>query len=224
MGRLAPNKNLPVLVEAVARLRDLAPAVHAVIIGDTSDIYADEMRRCRHLARQLGIENRVHFLGSVTEDRLADCYRDADLLVIPSEHEGFCIPVLEAQACGLPVIAARATALPETVGGAGLTFTAGEVDDLAGQVRRSCGPALQSRPTMPAPRAQSPSSASASATRSWAGRKRRCAKSRLRSKAAAKAWKCSRPAPAQKRLGQRIARDDDPAGWTRRASLSPRPA
>ncbi len=136
VGRLAPNKNVPVLVEALARLRDSAPEVHAIVVGDTSDIYAGELRRCRDLARQLGVDNRVHFLGSVTEERLADCYRDADLLVIPSAHEGFCIPIAEAQACGLPVIAARATALPETVGGAGLTFALGDIQDLANQVRR----------------------------------------------------------------------------------------
>src|SRR5207253_9053652 len=90
----------------------------------------------------LSIVERVHFLGSITDDRLADCYRDADVLVIPSSHEGFCFPVLEAMASGLPVIAARATALPETVGDAGLTVAAGDADDLARQVRRAVSSGL----------------------------------------------------------------------------------
>src|SRR5207248_6724789 len=85
------------------------------------------------------LADRVHFMGQVSDDQLRDAYRSADLLVIPSRHEGFCIPVIEAMACGLPVLAARAGALPETVGGAGLTFTADDAVDLARQVRRVLG-------------------------------------------------------------------------------------
>src|SRR5262249_32930755 len=59
-----------------------------------------------------------------------------DALVMPSVHEGFCVPVIEAMACGCPVIASRSAALPETVGDAGLTFAPGDVDDLARQIRR----------------------------------------------------------------------------------------
>jgi glycosyltransferase involved in cell wall biosynthesis len=136
VGRLAPNKRVPVLIEALARLRDLTPAVHAVIAGEGGDAYAPERDRCRERAARLGVSDRVHFLGHVDETELRDAYRDADALVIPSVHEGFCIPVIEALACGTPVIAARAAALPETVGEAGLTFTADDPEHLARQVRR----------------------------------------------------------------------------------------
>ncbi len=78
------------------------------------------------------MSERIHFVGAVDDERLADCYRAADVFVMPSSHEGFCIPVLEAMACGLPVIAARSAALPETVGDAGLTFSPHDVEDLAG--------------------------------------------------------------------------------------------
>ena len=136
VGRLAANKCVAVLIEAVARLGDMQPPPHAVVLGDRSDVYGEEERRCRELAHRLGVGERVHFLGAVADDRLADCYRDADMLVMPSVHEGFCVPVLEAMASGLPVIAARATALPETVGDAGLTFVPGDAHDLALQIRR----------------------------------------------------------------------------------------
>lgn len=145
VGRLAPNKRVPVLVEALAQMRERRPAVHALVIGDNTDIYAQEMHYCRQRARELGVAERLHFLGPVSDDRLRDAYRDADVLVIPSRHEGFCIPVVEAQACGLPVVAARAAALPETVGSAGFTFEPDDAADLARQVERVLEPAAPAR-------------------------------------------------------------------------------
>jgi glycosyltransferase involved in cell wall biosynthesis len=135
VGRLAPNKRVPVLVEAVAKLRDLSPPVHAVIVGDSGDAYSPERDRCRARAARLGVNDRVHFLGKMDESQLRDAYRDADVLVMPSVHEGFCIPVMEAAACGTPVVAARAAASPETVGDAGLTFVADDADDLARRLK-----------------------------------------------------------------------------------------
>jgi glycosyltransferase involved in cell wall biosynthesis len=136
VGRLAVNKRVPMLVEALARLRDLTPPVHALIVGDTGDLYQLETRHCQDRAAALSVADRVHFLGHLSDDHLRDAYRSADVLVMPSVHEGFCLPVLEAMACGLPVVAARAGALPETVGGAGLTFIPDDPDDLARQLRR----------------------------------------------------------------------------------------
>jgi glycosyltransferase involved in cell wall biosynthesis len=136
VGRVAPNKRVTVLIEAVARLRERLPPVHAVIVGDSGDCYEPERQRCRERAARLGVSNRVHFLGHVDENGLRDAYRDADVLVLPSVHEGFGFPVVEAMACGLPVVAARAAALPETVADAGLTFVADDAADLARQVAR----------------------------------------------------------------------------------------
>ena len=136
VGRLAPNKKVSVLVEALNCLRERRPPVHAVIIGDTSDVYAEEAQRCRDLAKRLGILERLHFLGQVSREELVNAYRSADLLVMPSSHEGFCLPVIEAMACGLPVVAARCTALPETVADAGLTFCPNDAGDLARQITR----------------------------------------------------------------------------------------
>lgn len=136
VGRLAPNKRVPILLEALDRLRDRQPPIHIALVGDTTDVYEAEVQRCRQRAVELGLANRVHFLGQVGDRELLDAYRSADLFVMPSRHEGFCIPVIEAMACGLPVVAARAGALPETVGDAGLTFTSDDPDDLARQVQR----------------------------------------------------------------------------------------
>lgn len=136
VGRLAPNKRVSVLIEAIAQLRDSSPATHGVIIGYSSGPYSAERDRCRERAARLGVADRVHFLGQVGESQLRDAYRDADALVIPSVHEGFCIPAVEAMACGTPVIASRTSALPETVADAGLTFAPNDAEDLARQVLR----------------------------------------------------------------------------------------
>jgi glycosyltransferase involved in cell wall biosynthesis len=139
VGRLARNKRVPLLVEALARLRDRVPPVHAVVVGDTGDLYQTEARCCRDRARELGVADRLHLLGHVSEAQLVDAYRSADVFVMPSVHEGFCVPVVEAMACGVPVVAARAAALPETVGAAGLMFTPDDAEDLVRQLRRVLG-------------------------------------------------------------------------------------
>jgi O-antigen biosynthesis protein len=145
VGRVAPNKRVPLLVDAVARLRDATPAAHAVIVGDSGDCYEAERQRCRERAARLGASDRIHFVGRADEAGLRDAYRSADVFVMPSVHEGFCIPVIEAMACGLPVVAARAAALPETVADAGLTFSADDAADLARQIAR----VLDSQPASP---------------------------------------------------------------------------
>ena len=136
VGRLAPNKRVPVLIEALAALGDLTPPLHVVLVGDGSDVYEAELNRCREHAADLGVEQRVHYLGHVSQQQLLDAYRSADVLVLPSRHEAFGMPVVEAMACGVPVIATRAGALPETVAGAGLTFIPDDAGDLASQIRR----------------------------------------------------------------------------------------
>lgn len=134
VGRLAGNKRAPLLIEALARLGD--PRTHAVLVGDCRDVYAAEAARCLALAHQLGVTDRVHILGELDDADLARAYGSADVLVMPSLHEGFCVPGIEALASGCPVIASRSAALPETVGDAGLTFTPNDADDLARQLRR----------------------------------------------------------------------------------------
>jgi glycosyltransferase involved in cell wall biosynthesis len=70
----------------------------------------------------------------VPDGELAAHYQLADVFVTASLHEGFCIPVVEAMACGVPVAGAHAAALPEAIGQAGLTFQPGQPADLAEKV------------------------------------------------------------------------------------------
>jgi glycosyltransferase involved in cell wall biosynthesis len=140
VGRLARNKRVGILVEALARLGHTSVPVHLVVVGDATDIYSMEAQRCRERASALNVTDRVHFLGHLADDELLDAYRSADLFLMPSRHEGFCIPLVEAMACGLPVIFARSAALPETAAGTGLAFAPDDADDLARQIRRALAP------------------------------------------------------------------------------------
>jgi glycosyltransferase involved in cell wall biosynthesis len=136
VGRLAVNKRVPILIEAVSRLKEHIPNLHAAIVGDLGDVYQAEHRRCVDLVANLGLADRVHFLGRLSAAELVDAYRCADLFVMPSRHEGFCMPVIEAMAHGVPVIAAAAGALPETLAGAGLSCVADDPADLARHIQR----------------------------------------------------------------------------------------
>jgi glycosyltransferase involved in cell wall biosynthesis len=71
----------------------------------------------------LGLQDAVTLTGSVPAEVLAAHYRDADVFVCLSEHEGFCVPLLEAMQHDLPVIAYAAAAVPETLAGAGVVLT-----------------------------------------------------------------------------------------------------
>jgi glycosyltransferase involved in cell wall biosynthesis len=78
-----------------------------------ADVHLEELRR---LAADLGITDRVRFLGKLSDDQLVDLYNGACVFAIPSLYEGFGVPALEAMACGTPVLAGRAGSLPEIVG------------------------------------------------------------------------------------------------------------
>jgi glycosyltransferase involved in cell wall biosynthesis len=99
------------------------------LAGDTSD--RDQLEPIRAAVRNTGLDDRVFFLGRVEDDQLRSIYSLAQALVLPSLSEGFGLPALEAMACGCPVLAARATSLPEVVGPAGIYFDPESVDDMA---------------------------------------------------------------------------------------------
>ena len=116
VGTLQPRKNVPVLLEAFALSR--AGGTILVLAGAKGWQY-DEIFA---MTKDLGLERRVHFTGYVADQELPLWYNAADALVFPSIYEGFGMPVLEAMACGTPVIAARTSSIPEAGGEAALYF------------------------------------------------------------------------------------------------------
>ena len=115
VGRLAPNKAVEDAVAALFAYRcRIDPRAELVVVGKPAlPVYSTALRR---YAAELGLADAVHFRGRVDDQALADAYAEADVLVVTSEHEGFCVPVVEAMAHGLPVVAYRRGALGEVLG------------------------------------------------------------------------------------------------------------
>lgn len=104
VGTLEPRKNLGWLLQAFAVWQEKAKdsEVHLVLAGSAG--WQDEHRRLQGMAQELGLSDRVHFLGYVPADSLGSLYRAALACLFPSRHEGFGMPLLEAMACGTPVL------------------------------------------------------------------------------------------------------------------------
>ncbi|MEQ8840646.1 MAG: glycosyltransferase, partial [Acidimicrobiales bacterium] len=118
VGRLSPNKCQQDLVGVLAGVVGLGVDARLVLVGGVSSSgFVDAVVG---LAAGLGLSDRVVVAGSVSEGELVGLYEGADVFVSVSEHEGFCVPVVEALGFGLPVVAFGAAAVPETLGGAGL--------------------------------------------------------------------------------------------------------
>jgi glycosyltransferase involved in cell wall biosynthesis len=122
------HKNEFRLVEAFARAR-LAAGIRLVFTGKHTAELADCIER-HHVAP------RVHFMGVVPEEKLPSLYRGAEALVFASLYEGFGLPLLEAMACGTPVVAANTTALPEVAGDAALLVDPTSVEQIAGAMEQ----------------------------------------------------------------------------------------
>jgi len=129
-----PHKNLERVIDAVAALQ--RPAV--LVVPGYETRWEDEL--AEHVRRR-GAEDRVRFLGWVSDAELEGLYQSAACLVFPSLAEGFGLPVLEAMARGLPVACSDATSLPEVAGEAALYFDPLDVPAMTGAIERLLGDA-----------------------------------------------------------------------------------
>jgi glycosyltransferase involved in cell wall biosynthesis len=137
VGRMAGNKRIIDLVRALPLIDAYMPGVVLLLVGDDrSPAYAGVVAEAREQAAALGCAEQVIFAGPIDHSQLDRFYRTCDVYVTSSLHEGFCIPVVEAMACGRPVVGAHAAALPETIGPAGFTFAPANPADLADKVLR----------------------------------------------------------------------------------------
>lgn len=112
-GSLSPRKNMARVVEALALIASDVPHTLVITAGKSwkDGQFYDAIKKHR-------MEHRIKLIGSVTDQELEALYRMADLFVFPSLGEGFGLPVLEAMACGCPVLTSTTSSLPEAAGDA----------------------------------------------------------------------------------------------------------
>jgi glycosyltransferase involved in cell wall biosynthesis len=128
VGSLKTYKNLSVLLKAFAQYCQRERSKHRLlIVGDGSKNRDALMRE----AAALGIGSRITMVHGVDQSLLGAMYSGADVFVMPSTMEGFGLPVIEAMACGTPVISSNATCLPEVGGDAALYFDPQSPEQLA---------------------------------------------------------------------------------------------
>ncbi len=132
VGNLLPHKNVLRLLDAVAILRRRRP-VRLVIRGEGRPAYA---RAVRARVETLGLDEAVSIRGYTTEKTMRDLYTGAACLVLPSLGEGFGLPVLEAMACGTPVVTTRVASIPEVAGDAAILVDAHDAIALADALHR----------------------------------------------------------------------------------------
>lgn len=114
VGSLEPRKNLDGLLQVWNEIKDDFKGTWLIVVGGSGNVFKPV-----NLSRPV---EHVRFLGYVRDEVLAGLYAGAALFVLPSYDEGFGLPVLEAMACGTPVVASDGGALPEILGGAGMMF------------------------------------------------------------------------------------------------------
>lgn len=122
VGRVAPNKDIEDVIRVFTLYHQaINPQSHLYIVGSRYmrkyDLALDE------LVDVLNMGKAITFAGRVTDAQLKSYYEAADLYLTASRHEGFCVPLVESMYFGVPILARKATAIPETLGDAGALFT-----------------------------------------------------------------------------------------------------
>ncbi|NLJ25266.1 MAG: glycosyltransferase family 4 protein [Firmicutes bacterium] len=129
VGGFSRRKNLVGLLRAFQRiLTKLPDGCQLVLVGGPGGGSYEELGL---LAQNLGLEGRVSFPGFVPIESMPCLYNGAELFVYPSLYEGFGLPPLEAMACGVPVVAACSSSIPEVVGAGGLLYNPYDEDELS---------------------------------------------------------------------------------------------
>jgi len=123
VGNTKPHKNTARVITAFAKA-NISPDMRLYLAGEPS-------LQLTALIKEKALQQRVIFTGKLTEEKIATYYRGASALVFPSLYEGFGLPVLEAMACGTPVLTSNTTSLPEAAGDAALMVDPYDVHAIA---------------------------------------------------------------------------------------------
>jgi glycosyltransferase involved in cell wall biosynthesis len=133
VSTIHPRKNYINLLKAFAILKKkLGKPIHLLIVGKVDD--KNYGLKINHLISANNLSSNVHLLGYVHDDDLPILYNLADLFVYPSLYEGFGLPILEAQACGCPVITSNVSSMPEVAGDGAILVDPYSVEEMANAI------------------------------------------------------------------------------------------
>jgi glycosyltransferase involved in cell wall biosynthesis len=123
VGRVVPHKSLHQLIGVFAHYHyDYNAKSRLIIVGKGGEGLSSYSKLLHRAVDKLGLRNAVVFTGGVSDQELKAYYQVADAFVTVSEHEGFCVPLVEAMSMKLPITAYASTAIPETLGAAGIIW------------------------------------------------------------------------------------------------------
>jgi glycosyltransferase involved in cell wall biosynthesis len=117
VGRMAPHKgHFDLLTVTAAYAAAFGRDVRLTMVGGMDDFLEDYGDQIRRQTARLGIADLVTVVDSIDDKTLVRLFAEADIFLCMSEHEGFCVPIIEAQAAGIPVVSVNTTALGDTIG------------------------------------------------------------------------------------------------------------
>ncbi|HZD36367.1 MAG TPA: glycosyltransferase family 1 protein [Nitrososphaeraceae archaeon] len=133
VGKISPRKNLTVVINALNKIKSSVPH-HLVTVGGDGWDFQD----VKSLFSSLGLADRVHSLGYVSDETLNALYSKAALFIYPSLFEGFGLPILEAMASGCPVVTSNLSSLPEVAGDAALLVDPHNIKEITAAIEAIC--------------------------------------------------------------------------------------
>ncbi len=128
LGALDPRKNTLRVIQSFAILRRMTDLPIQLVVAGLAENAKEQFRA---VVSTMGLQNQVILLGFVPEGELAALYNGADVFVYPSLYEGFGMPVLEAMACGTPVVTSAVGSIPEVAGNAALLIDPHQPEEIA---------------------------------------------------------------------------------------------
>lgn len=135
VGDATPNKNLKRLIDAcVISQTPLVIVGGAVVNKDINKVHAWN-KDIVYVQEASKTSGQVFLLGFVSDDELVDLYNIADIFIMPSLYEGFGLPVLEAAACGTPIVTSRGGSIPEVIGDAAIFFDPNNITDMSEKIQ-----------------------------------------------------------------------------------------
>lgn len=128
VGAETPRKNVLGLMQASARVKNQLPNAFLVRLGEKTKEVADKIK-------EFGLEGSINYLQEIKDEEVAKLYSSADVLVLPSFEEGFGLPIIEAMACGTPVVTSNCGAMKEIADDAAILADSKDIDSIAKAIK-----------------------------------------------------------------------------------------